>query len=91
MATITRRMVLLMRWSLNKVSLYGCLYYFDAFITGASYIKIMLMENNNLQCLDIGHNFIGDDGMKLISEGLLCNNTLTKLYAEKCGFSVEGR
>ena len=52
----------------------------------------MLMENNNLQCLNIGGNFfICDDGMKLISEGLLCNNTLTKLNAEWCGFSVEGR
>ena len=49
------------------------------------------MENNNLQCLDIYDNFIGNDGMKLISEGLLCNNTLTKLDAEECGFSVEGR
>ena len=52
----------------------------------------MLMENNNLQCLNIDYNyFIGNDGMKQISEGLLCNNTLTKLNAVKCGFSVEGR
>ena len=51
----------------------------------------MLMENNNLQCLNINYNVIGNDGMKLISEGLLCNNTLTKLDAWQCGFSVEGR
>ena len=49
------------------------------------------MENNYLQCLIIDDNFIADDGMKLISEGLLCNNTLTKLDAKECGFSVEGR
>ena len=49
------------------------------------------MENNNLQCLSISGNIISNDGMKLISEGLLCNNTLTKLDVESCGFSVEGR
>ena len=50
------------------------------------------MGNNKLQYLDIGHNErIGDDGVGLITEGLQCNNTLTKLNAEKCGISVTGR
>ena len=45
---------------------------------------------NKLQYLNIGDNAIGDDGVRLITEGLLCNNTLTKLDAYKCGISVEG-
>ena len=49
------------------------------------------MKNNKLQCLDISWNEIGDDGMRLITEGLQCNNTLTKLNAEHCGISVTGR
>ena len=49
------------------------------------------MENNKLQCLDISTNTIGDDGVRLITEGLQCNNTLTKLYAKHCGISVTGR
>ena len=52
----------------------------------------MLMKNNNLQYLDIGFNEkIGDDGVKLITEGLQYNNTLIKLHVRSCGISVEGR
>ena len=52
----------------------------------------MLMKNNNLQYLDIyGNEKIGDDGVKLITEGLQYNNTLIKLDAGSCGISVEGR
>ena len=61
------------------------------FCTGAKYIKVMLMENNKLQYLDISWNKIGDDGMRLITEGLQRSNTLTKLNAERCGISVTGR
>ena len=51
----------------------------------------MLMKNN-LQYLNIGFNDkIGDDGVKLITEGLQYNNTLIKLDAGHCGISVEGR
>ena len=57
----------------------------------ASYIKIMLMENNKLQHLYISGNEIGNDGMRLITEGLQYNNTLTKLNAGGCDISVEGR
>ena len=49
------------------------------------------MENNKLQYLDIGWNTIGDDGVRLITEGLQCNNTLTKLNAQDCSISVTGR
>ena len=45
---------------------------------------------NKLQSLDIGSNAFGNDGARLITEGLLCNNTLTQLYASYCGISVEG-
>ena len=60
------------------------------FITGASYIKSMLMENNKLQCFYVSSNKIGNDGVRLITEGLQHNNTLIKLDAYRCGFSVEG-
>ena len=52
---------------------------------------IMLKENNKLQYLNIGGNEIGNVGMRLITEGLQYNNTLTKLDAERCDISVEGR
>ena len=52
----------------------------------------MLMKNNKLQYLDISYNNeIGNDGVKLITEGLQYNNTLIKLYATFCDISVEGR
>ena len=51
----------------------------------------MLMENDKLQHLDIGLNLIGNDGMRLITEGLQYNNTLTKLDVRYCDISVEGR
>ena len=50
----------------------------------------MLMKNNKLQYLSIGDE-IGDEGVKLITEGLQYNNTLIKLDAFECGISVEGR
>ena len=50
----------------------------------------MLLKNNKLQDLVIYSNTIGDDGMRLITEGLQYNNTLTTLNARECGFSVEG-
>ena len=52
----------------------------------------MLMKNNKLQYLGIGLNEkIGDDGVKLITEGLQYNNTLINLDVRYCGISVEGR
>ena len=45
---------------------------------------------NKLQCLNIGGNAIGDDGVRIITEGLLCNNTLSQLYVWECGITVEG-
>ena len=51
----------------------------------------MLMKNNKLQYLNIIGNIIGNDGVKLITEGLQYNNTLIELDARSCGISVEGR
>ena len=48
------------------------------------------METSKLDFLHIGKNNIGDDGMKLIMEGLQKNTTMTILKAYDCGFSVEG-
>ena len=51
----------------------------------------MLMKNNKLQYLNIDANDkIGNDGVKLITEGLQYNNTLIELGAVDCGISVEG-
>ena len=58
--------------------------------TGASCVGESLKINNSLQELAMGYNPIGDDGMSSIADGLQCNNTLTKLYVKKCGFSVKG-
>ena len=58
--------------------------------TGASCVGELLKVNNSLQELAMGHNPIGDDGMSLVADGLLCNNSLTKLVVQDCKFSVKG-
>ena len=58
--------------------------------TGASCVREILKINNSLQDLVIGRNPIGDDGMSSVADGLQCNNTLTKLQLQQCGFSVKG-
>lgn len=59
--------------------------------TGASCVGELLKINNSLQeLLMYGNLLIGDDGVSAIADGLQCNNTLTKLDVEKCGFSVKG-
>ena len=58
--------------------------------TGASCVGELLKVNNSLQELDMSYNQIGDDGMSSVADGLQCNNTLTKLYVQWCGFSVKG-
>ena len=58
--------------------------------TGASYVGELLKVNNSLQELNIRENPIDDDGMSSVADGLQCNNTLTKLDVDECGFSVKG-
>ena len=38
----------------------------------------------------MGENDIGDDGMSSVADGLQHNNTLKKLDATECKFSVKG-
>ena len=58
--------------------------------TGASCVGELLKVNNSLQEVVMDNNEIGDDGMSSVADGLQCNNTLTKLNVERCGFSVKG-
>ena len=58
--------------------------------TGASCVGELLKVNNSLQELDISSNPIHDDGVSAVADGLQCNNTLTKLNVQLCGFSVKG-
>ena len=58
--------------------------------TGASCVGELLKVNNSLQGLDMSGNPIGDDGVSAVADGLQCNNTLTKLHVQECGFSVKG-
>ena len=48
------------------------------------------MENKNPQHLDIGGNKIGDDGVRLVTEELQHNDTLTELLLWDCEISVKG-
>ena len=58
--------------------------------TGASCLSELLKVNNSLQELDMGWNFIGDDGMSSVADGLQYNKSLTILDVQECGFSVKG-
>ena len=59
-------------------------------ITGAVYISQLLNVTHTLQDLNTGFNYIGDEGMAVISEALQHNKSLTALRVEQCGLSVEG-
>ena len=48
------------------------------------------MKNKKLQCLNIGDNKIGDDGVRHVTEELQQNDTLTELKLYNCGISVNG-
>ena len=63
-----------------------CYYHY----TGASCLGELLKVNNSLQKLYMRDNYIGDDGMSSIADGLQHNNTLTKLDVSWCKFSVKG-
>ena len=58
--------------------------------TGASCIGELLKVNNSLQELAMYGNPIADDGVSAVADGLQCNNKLTKLNVQGCGFSVKG-
>ena len=58
--------------------------------TGASCVGELLKVNNSLQELNMYNNPIGDNGVSAVADGLQCNNRLTELSVEECGFSVKG-
>ena len=51
---------------------------------------VLLTKNSAIQCLNLSGNDIGNDGMRIITDVMICNNTLIMLSAEGCGISVEG-
>ena len=59
-------------------------------IAGAVYISQLLNVTPTLQCLDMGNDDIGDEGMAIISEALQHNRSLTTLEVIQCGLSVKG-
>lgn len=58
---------------------------------GASALNELLKVNNSLQELDMSINYIGDEGISSIAEGLQSNKSLTNLKMEYCKFSSKGR
>ena len=48
------------------------------------------MENKKLQSLNISMNYIDDDGVRHVTEGLQQNDTVTKLRLLMCKISVKG-
>ena len=59
-------------------------------ITGSVYITQLLNVTHILQELDMRNNYIGDDGMAVISEALQHNKSFTTLWVARCGLSVKG-
>ena len=58
---------------------------------GASALNELLKVNNSLQELNMSFNYIGDEGISSIAEGLQSNKSLTKLEVDYCKFSSKGR
>ena len=48
------------------------------------------MENKKLQHLNIDENYIDDDGVRHVTEGLQQNDALTVLWLRNCEISVKG-
>ena len=59
-------------------------------ITGAVYVSQLLNVTHTLQELDMYDNYIGDDGIAVISEALQHSKSLTTLGVGQCGLSVKG-
>ena len=57
---------------------------------GAVSISNILRNNKTLQYLDISRNFIGDDGISVLLNGLHFNTTLIQLVAYCCKFYNKG-
>ena len=59
-------------------------------LSGASYICNLLKTTDTLKNIKLDHNYIRDDGMFSVCEGLQHNHTLTSLIVTFCHFSVKG-
>ena len=51
---------------------------------------VIITGSNTLRELDVHLNYIGDNGISVITEGLQSNKTLTKLGVSQCHFTEEG-
>ena len=51
---------------------------------------VIITGSATLRVLDVSLNYIGDDGMAVISEALQYNKSLTTLRVAWCGLSVKG-
>ena len=60
-------------------------------LVGACFIGEFLKVNCVLKTLDLSQNNVGDDGISVIADALLCNQTLTELWVGECGVTVKGR
>ena len=54
------------------------------------FVISVVITGNTLRELDVGFNYIGDNGISVITERLLSNKTLTKLVVSSCELSVKG-
>ena len=50
----------------------------------------IIITGTTLRQLDVSWNYIGDNGISVITEWLLSNKTLTKLDVSDCNLSVKG-
>ena len=59
-----------------------------------SYVFVMstviITGSTTLKKLDVSLNDIGDSGISVITQWLLSNKILTKLYVSRCDLSVKG-
>ena len=51
---------------------------------------VIITGSTTLRKLDVSCNDIGDSGISVITQWLLSNKTLTKLYVASCKLSVKG-
>ena len=51
---------------------------------------VIITGSATLRVLDVSLNYIGDDGMAVISEALQHNKSLTTLRVVECWLSVKG-
>ena len=51
---------------------------------------IIITDSTTLRELNVSFNYIREDGIFKIAEGLLTNKTLTKLSVSSCDLSVKG-